>query len=77
MLMITIALYAAIISSMLVASIFGIIYVQQAIAQGNQSSANNTSGGNQTGGNMTGAGLASSGTTTGGGSAASRNLTTK
>jgi hypothetical protein len=35
---------------MLVASIFGISYVQQAIAQGNQSSANNTSGGNQTGG---------------------------
>ncbi len=29
------------------------------------------------GGNMTGAGLATSGTTTGGGSAASRNLTTK
>jgi hypothetical protein len=45
----TIALYAAIISSMLVASMFAISCVQQAAAQGNQSSsANKTSAGNQT-----------------------------
>jgi hypothetical protein len=44
----TIALYASVISSMLVASMFAIIYVQQAAAQGNQSSsANKTSGGNK------------------------------
>jgi hypothetical protein len=51
----TIALYAAIVSSMLVASIFAISYVQQqAAAQGNQTSAgggNKTGGGNQTGNN--------------------------
>jgi hypothetical protein len=71
----TVALYAAIISSTLVASIFAISYVQQAAAQGNQTGGGNkTSGGNQTGGggnmtagNMTGAGLATSGTPTGGG----------
>ena len=50
----TIALYAAIVSSMLVASIFAISYIQQAAAQSNQTSAgggNKTGGGNQTGNN--------------------------
>ena len=50
----TIALYAAIVSSMLIASIFAISYVQQqAAAQGNQTSGggNMTGGGNQTGNN--------------------------
>src|SRR5919205_4660678 len=53
----TMALYAAIISSMLVASMFAISYVQQAAAQGNKTSA----GGNATGGNMTGGGNQTSG----------------
>jgi hypothetical protein len=70
----TIALYAAIVSSMLVASIFAISYVQQAAAQGNQTSAgggNKTGGGNQTGGGgstsgkMTGAGPVTGGATSG------------
>jgi hypothetical protein len=48
-----IALYAAVISSMLVASTFAISYVQLAAAQGNQTGGggNQTSGGNQTGNN--------------------------
>jgi hypothetical protein len=62
----TIAPYAAIISSMLVASMFAISYVQQAAAQGNQTGGggsaagwnktgggNQTSGGGSTGGKMT------------------------
>ena len=69
----TIVLYAAIVSSMLVASIFAISYVQQAAAQGNQTSAgggNKTGGGNQTGGGstsgkMTGAGPVTGGATSG------------
>jgi hypothetical protein len=42
----TTALYAVVISSIVVASVFAIGFVQQALAQGNQSSAGNqTSGG--------------------------------
>jgi hypothetical protein len=63
----TTALYAAVIGSVLVASMFAISYVQIALAQGNQtggaaggtnqSSSNSTSsgGGAATGGNTTGA----------------------
>ena len=68
----TIGLYAAIISSILVASIFAISYVQQAAAQGNQTAGGNkTGGGNQTGGGgstsgkMTGAGPVTGGATSG------------
>jgi hypothetical protein len=52
------ALYAAVISSILVASVFGISFVQQALAQGNQTSGgtNQTSGGAAAGGNTTGGG---------------------
>jgi hypothetical protein len=70
----TTALYAAIISLMLVASMFAISYVQQAAAQGNQTGGggNQTSagGGNQTsagGGNMTATGVLGGATTGGGG----------
>jgi hypothetical protein len=73
----TTALYAAIISSIVVASVFAISFVQQAVAQGNMSSSGNmTGGGNQTssggatgnmaGGKMTGAGPVTGGATTGG-----------
>lgn len=68
----TIAVYAAIISSMLVTSILAISYIQQAAAQGNQTSGggnatggNMTGGGNQTGGKMTGAGPVTGGATSG------------
>ena len=72
----TMALYAAIISSMLVASMFAISYLQYATAQGNQTGGgsaaggNKTSGGNQTSGGstsgkMTGAGPVTGGATSG------------
>jgi hypothetical protein len=74
----TIALYAAIISSMLVASMLAIGYVQQALAQGNQTGGggsaaggnktgggNQTSGGGSTSGKMTGAGPVTGGATSG------------
>jgi hypothetical protein len=48
----TTALYAAVISSVLVASVFAISFVQQALAQGNTTGG--AAGGNMTGGNMTG-----------------------
>jgi hypothetical protein len=62
----TIALYVAVVSSMLVASMFAISYVQQAAAQGNQSSSSNKTGGggggvNKTSGAMTGAGAVTGG----------------
>jgi hypothetical protein len=60
----TIALYVAVVSSMLVASMFAISYVQQAAAQGNQSSSGNKTGGggvNKTSGAMTGAGAVTGG----------------
>jgi hypothetical protein len=63
----TTALYAAVIASVLVASMFAISYVQQqAFAQGNQTSG--TAGGstNQSNSNSTSSGgAATSGTTTG------------
>jgi hypothetical protein len=58
----TTALYAAIISSIVIASVFAISFVQQAVAQGNMSSSGNMTGG---GGNQTSAGGAA-GKTTGG-----------
>ena len=58
----TTALYAAIIASVLVASMFAIGYIQMALAQGNTTGG--ASGGNMTGGNMTGG--ASGGNMTGG-----------
>jgi hypothetical protein len=65
----TTALYAAVISSILVASIFAISYIQEALAQGNQ-----TGGGNQTGSSNKTSGAAgsnkASGNATGGGTAA-------
>ncbi len=64
----TTALYAAIIASLLVASVFAINYIQEALAQGNQ-----TGGGNQTSGNNTSGAAGSnraSGNATGGGTAA-------
>ena len=73
-----VALYAAIISSMLVASMFAISYVQLAAAQGNQTGGggsaaggnktgggNQTSGGGSTSGKMTGAGPVTGGATSG------------
>jgi len=51
----TIAVYAAAISSMLVASMFAISYVQQAAAQGNQTGGGNKTsagGGNQSSSNQ-------------------------
>ena len=66
----TIALYAAVISSMLVASMFAISYVQQqALAQGNQTS---SGGGNKTAG---AAGSNRSSNATGGGTAANAGTT--
>ena len=74
----TMALYAAIISSMLVASMFAVSYVQLAAAQGNQTGGggsaaggnktgggNQTSGGGSTSGKMTGAGPVTGGATSG------------
>jgi hypothetical protein len=65
----TTALYAALVASVLVASVFAISYIQQqALAQGNQ-----TGGGNQTSGNNTSGAAGSnraSGNATGGGTAA-------
>ena len=68
----TTAIYAAVISSVVVASVFAISYIQQqALAQGNQTSGG---GGNQTGGggNKTAgaAGSNRSSNATGGGTAA-------
>jgi hypothetical protein len=60
-------LYAAVIASVLVASMFAISYIQEALAQGNQTgdgnqtSSNNTSGAagsNRASGNATGGGTA-------------------
>jgi uncharacterized membrane protein len=78
----TTALYAVVISSIVVASVFAIGFVQQALAQGNQSSAGNqTSGGgagggsnktsgapgsNRASGNATSGGTAAGGSTGGG-----------
>ena len=69
----TMALYAAVISSIVIASVFGIGFVQQqAVAQGNQtgSASSNMTGGNMTGGgNMTSGGTSgNSSSTSGGGS---------
>jgi hypothetical protein len=68
----TVALYAAIISSMLVASMFAISYIQHAAAQGNQTGGggsaaggNKTGGGGSTSGKMTGAGPVTGGATSG------------
>jgi hypothetical protein len=64
----TTALYAAVIASVLVASVFAISYIQEALAQGNQ-----TGGGNQTSSNNTSGAAGSnraSGNATGGGTAA-------
>jgi hypothetical protein len=75
----TIALYTAIISSVLVASMFAISYVQLAAAQGNQTGGggsaaggnktggggNQTSGAGSTSGKMTGAGPVTGGATSG------------
>jgi hypothetical protein len=65
----TTALYAAIISSIVVASLFAIGFVQeQALAQGNQTQGNQTSGStgsNQSGSNSTGVSAATGGSTTG------------
>jgi hypothetical protein len=63
----TVALYAAVIASVLVASMFAISYVQQqALAQGNQTSGT-TGGTNQSSSNSTSSGGAATtgGTTTG------------
>jgi hypothetical protein len=63
----TTALYAALVASVLVASVFAISYIQEALAQGNQTgrgnqpSGNNTSGAagnNRASGNATGGGTA-------------------
>ena len=63
----TTALYAALLASVLVASVFAISYIQEALAQGNQTgranqtSGNNTSGAagsNRASGNATGGGTA-------------------
>ena len=63
----TTALYAAVIASLLVASVFAISYIQEALAQGiqtadgNQTSGNNTSGAagsNKASGNASGGGTA-------------------
>src|ERR671933_2137913 len=64
-----VALYAAIISSMLVASMFAISYVQLAAAQGNQTGGGGSAaGGNKTGGgNQTSGGGSPSGKMTGAG----------
>ena len=64
----TTALYAALVASVLVTSVFAISYIQEALAQGNQ-----TGRGNQTSGNNTSGAAGSnraSGNTTGGGTAA-------
>ena len=70
----TIALYASVISSMLVASMFAISFIQQAAAQGNQIGSTNqssTGGGAPTGSNqtsssaMTGAGPVTGGAASG------------
>jgi hypothetical protein len=60
----TTALYAVVITAVLVASVFAISFVQQqAVAQGNMTGG--AAGGNMTGGNMTGG--AAGGNMTGGG----------
>jgi hypothetical protein len=64
----TTALYAAVIASVLVASLFAISFVQnKALAQGNQSSGAAT-GTNQSGSNSTNSGTATGGGTTTGAS---------
>ena len=63
-----ITLYAAVIASVLVACVFTISYIQEALAQGNQ-----TAGSNQTSSNNTSGAAGSnraSGNATGGGTAA-------
>jgi hypothetical protein len=66
----TTALYAVVISSILVASMFAISFVQQALAQGNQTGGggNQTSGAgsNQTSGSATSGGVAAGGSSTSG-----------
>jgi uncharacterized membrane protein len=66
----TTALYAVVISSILVASMFAISFVQQALAQGNQTGggSNQTSGAgsNQTSGSATSGGVAAGGSSTSG-----------
>jgi hypothetical protein len=63
----TTALYAAVIASVLLASVFAISYIQQqALAQGNQTGEATGGGTNQSGSNSTsGGGTATGGTTTG------------
>jgi uncharacterized membrane protein len=64
----TTALYAVVISSILIASVFAISFVQQALAQGNQTGggANQTSGAgsNQTNSSGTSGGAAAGGSST-------------
>ena len=61
----TTALYAAVIESILVASVFAISFVQQqALAQGNQTTGA-AGGTNQSSSNSTGSGAATGGTATG------------
>ena len=64
----TTALYAAVIASVLVASVFAISYIQQqALAQGNQTTGA-AGGTNQSSSNSTGGGAATTGGTTTGAS---------
>ena len=62
----TAALYAIVISSLVVASVFAISFVpQQASAQGNQTSGGGGSSTNHTSSNSTGGGSTAGGSTTG------------
>ena len=61
----TTALYAAVIASVLVASVFGISYVQTALAQANQTGGTNQSSSNSTGGGDPAAGGSKSGASNG------------
>ena len=69
----TVASYAAIISSILAASVLAIGFVQHVVAQGNNTSG--SSGGassNMTGGNMTSGGASSNSSSTGSSSSSSK-----
>jgi uncharacterized membrane protein YgcG len=73
----TTALYAAVIASVLVASVFAISYVQQqALAQGNQTSETTGGGTNQSSSNSTSSGGAATGGSTSGTSGSSNYWTT-